>query len=343
MGIFLTGFDAKTLNTIYADKALRFHGLVQAFSRTNRILGETKPFGNVVCFRDLKAHTDEAIALFGNRDALVTVIVAPYAAMLERHAEAVASLLALTPTPDAVDHLPDEDAQAEFAKAFREVIRIRQQLESHSEFKAADLTLPEQAYADFTSKYLDLAAAQASSRDDEDQGPLDAIDFELELLQRDEINVAYIVALIATLSAVAHAEGAGSRRAKAAVRRIHEILRDQPQLHDKREIIEAFMAEELPSLDPDDVRPAFARFWDARRDQAFGELCAVQEVDPARLDALMRDMHFRGKEPKPSEVVDVMLTRPSVLRRTSRIEAILRAISQFLGRFDRDMGDLDAS
>jgi type I restriction enzyme R subunit len=108
VNMFLTGFDAKTLNTLYVDKNPKFHGLIQAFSRTNRILGQVKSQGNIVCFRDLKDRTDEAIALFADKNARETILVGTYEEQLDKFTAAVQTLLDLTPTPDAVDDLPHE-------------------------------------------------------------------------------------------------------------------------------------------------------------------------------------------------------------------------------------------
>ena len=343
VGMFLTGFDAKTLNTLYVDKPLRHHGLIQAFSRTNRVLGSEKSQGNVVCFRDLKERTDDAIALFGDRDARETVLVPPYAAQLARYEEAVAALRAVAPDANAVDALPDEDAQAEFAKAFREVLRIRNVLASHSEFAPANLPLPEQDFEDYKSKYLDLEQRRSGGADDAPAGPLDAIDFELELLRRDEINVAYILALIATLR-VAETEGgpAGERRARATRKRILDLLNGEEQLRTKRPVIEAFLNERLPSLPPEaDVRAAFAEYWSEARAQAYARMCAEEGADPVQLETVMRRMLFTGREPSSSEVVDAMAAKPGILARKGAVARILAAVRRFVGIYDEGVGEIE--
>lgn len=125
VNMFLTGFDSPALNTLYVDKNLRFHGLVQAFSRTNRILNEKKSHGNIVCFRNLKKATDDAIALFSNKDASSTVLVKPFDEYFGDYQDAVDRLLTLTPTVESVDDLPDEEAQLAFVTAFRDVMRLK--------------------------------------------------------------------------------------------------------------------------------------------------------------------------------------------------------------------------
>lgn len=118
VNMFLTGFDSKPLNTLYVDKNLKYHGLIQAFSRTNRVFNDKKPFGNIVCFRNLKRATDEALALFSNKDAKKIVLVPSFEEIKKDYEDAVTKLLALTPDYKSVDHLMTEEAQLEFIKAF---------------------------------------------------------------------------------------------------------------------------------------------------------------------------------------------------------------------------------
>lgn len=344
VGMFLTGFDAKTLSTLYVDKPLRHHGLIQAFSRTNRVLGTEKSQGNIVCFRDLKERTDDAIALFGDANARETVLVPPYGVQLQHHEAAVLALRAVAPDADDVDTLPDEEAQAAFARAFREVLRIRNVLTSYSEFSPADTSLPEQDFEDYKSKYLDLEQNRGDKAD-APEGPLGALDFELELLRRDEINVAYILALIATLRA-AEAEGgaAGDRKARATRKRINDLLNGEEQLRAKRPVIEAFLNERLPTLAPDaDVRAAFAEYWSEARRRAYAQMCEAEGADPERLEHVMRRMLFTGREPESSEVAKALVEKPTLLKRKSVVSSILAAIRKFVSIYDDDVGEIDSA
>ena len=138
VNMFLTGFDSKPLNTMYVDKNLKFHGLLQAYSRTNRILNEVKSQGNIVVFRNLKKATDKAIALFSNKEAKETIFVPPYDEYVEKFNAVAVELLALTPTVGSVKNLPDEEAELQFVKIFRELMRLRNILESFSQFEDDD-------------------------------------------------------------------------------------------------------------------------------------------------------------------------------------------------------------
>jgi len=141
VNMFLTGFDAKKLNTLYVDKNLRYHGLIQAFSRTNRILGQVKSPGNIVCFRNLKAKTDEAITLFSNKDAIETVLMAPYEEYVVQFNAAVAKLQEIAPDVDSVNELRTEGEMLAFVQAFSELIRVRNVLGSFTQFSQGDLIL----------------------------------------------------------------------------------------------------------------------------------------------------------------------------------------------------------
>ena len=196
VNMFLTGFDCKTLNTIYVDKNLKYHGLIQAYSRTNRTLGQKKSQGNVVCFRNLKPATDQAIELFANKDAVEDIILAPYEQYLERIAEAVKILQVITPTVDAVDDLTTEEDEAKFIQAFREIIRVVNVLKCFTQFTFDDLPMDEQLFADYQSKYLDLYDKVRSEHEKKKVSILDDLDFEIELIRRDTINVSYIISLL---------------------------------------------------------------------------------------------------------------------------------------------------
>jgi len=156
VNMFLTGFDSKTLNTIYVDKNLKHHGLIQAYSRTNRILNELKSQGNVVCFRNLKPATDEAVTLFSNKEAIDVIVMKPYEEYVKKFNDAVKQLLAIAPTVDSVNDLVSEVEELEFAQTFRTLMRIKNILSAFTEFSFDDVYMEEQTFDDFKSKYLDL-------------------------------------------------------------------------------------------------------------------------------------------------------------------------------------------
>ena len=153
--MMLTGFDAKKVNTLYVDKNLKQHGLIQAFSRTNRILGEQKSQGNILCFRNLKKATDDAITLFSNKDAIEVVVMPEYEDIAKKFDAAFKGLKEITPTYQSVNDLESEEDEAAFVQAFRKLMRNLNVLQSYTDFDWDDLPLNEQEFEDYKGKYLD--------------------------------------------------------------------------------------------------------------------------------------------------------------------------------------------
>ena len=211
VGMFLTGFDAKKLNTLYVDKNLEYHGLLQAFSRTNRVLNEKKRFGKVVCFRDLKDKVDASIKLFSNNEPNEFIIRAPYQEVRKKLNIKMIAFLEKYPKLECVDMLKSETDKRDFILAFREIIRGKTEIQIYEDYDADDpyFIMSEQEYLDFRSKYLDITIGviekptNTGTTADNLTLPIDEIsdiDFCLELLHSDVINVAYILALIEDLN-----------------------------------------------------------------------------------------------------------------------------------------------
>ncbi|WP_299793139.1 type I restriction endonuclease subunit R [uncultured Marivita sp.] len=341
VNMFLTGFDAKTCNTLYVDKNLRYHGLIQAFSRTNRILGQKKSQGNIVCFRNLKAKADEAIALFSNKEADETILIAPYQEYVDRFNEAVMELLKIAPTPSAVDRLVSEDDILAFVRAFRELIRIRNVLTSFTEFSNDDLSLDAQRFEDFKSKYLDIHDRMKSDQDDDQKASiLNEVDFELELIRRDNINVAYILALLASIvEEQREAEDALDTAGKTKT--ILDLLGSEPRLRSKRELIEEFITTYLPTMkSAEQTNATFEGFWAEKRDAAFDSICSEEKLRPEGFAILLEAYQFSGKRPMTDEVIAIMIETPGILQRKPSAERIVSRMVAFIDTFEEGLGDL---
>ena len=212
VGMFLTGFDAKKLNTLYVDKNLEYHGLLQAFSRTNRVLNEKKRFGKIVCFRDLKDKVDTSIKLFSNNEPNEYIIRPPYQEVRKKLNLKMIEFLEKYPKLECVDQLKSEADKRDFILAFREIIRSKTEIRIYEDYDSDDpyFVMSEQEYLDFRSKYLDITIGviekptSNGTTVDDPTLPIDDeisdIDFCLELLHSDVINVAYILALIEDLN-----------------------------------------------------------------------------------------------------------------------------------------------
>ena len=333
VNMFLTGFDSARLNTLYVDKNLKYHGLVQAFSRTNRILDEKKSQGNIVCFRNLKAATDEAIALFSSKNAKETVLLEPYESYVAQFNHATTALLALTPTVASVDGLPDENAELAFVTQFRELLRIKNILTTFADYDAADLALDAQHFEDFKSKYLDLHDRAKQRRDNEKASILDDVDFELSLIHRDEINVAYILNLLVSLNKLEPEE------AKKRQKEIIDLVAGEVQLRSKRALIEAFIAENLPQLKPtENVIQAFEAYWRVHQNEAFSKLCTEENIIPQQLEKLLKNYTFANRLPRDQEIVDALSFKPKILERKPIIERVADKIKAFIDTFVEGMG-----
>src|SRR5690606_11688327 len=288
VNMFLTGFDSKPLNTLYVDKNLKYHGLIQAFSRTNRVYNDKKPFGNIICFRNLKRATDEALALFSNKEAQKVVLVPSYEEIKQDYESAVRKLLNITPDYQSVDDLITEDQQLEFIKAFREVMRYNSQLQTFIEYDQNQTVLDKQHFANFASKYADLCRDVRKITKKEKVSVLDDVDFQLDLLHSDRINVGYIINL---LQLVVNSDDEGKRKKYEA--QVHDLIGNEVTLHDKQELIQKFIEENMPKMiNGQSVQTAFAAFWDTEKEQAYQHLCAEENLKPEAMKTVLEHYEF---------------------------------------------------
>jgi len=333
VNMFLTGFDSPTLNTMYVDKNLRYHGLIQAFSRTNRILNEQKSQGNIVAFRNLKSRTDEAITLFSNKEAIEVIIMKPYEDYAVKFDEAFDHLIALTPTLESVDELVSEDDDLEFIKAFRDLMRIKNILASFSDFKWEDLEMTEQQFEDYKSKYLDLYDKVKGEHEKEKVSILEDVDFELELIHRDEINVVYIIQLLIKL------KSQKQKDTSKAEQEIFNLLSNETTLRSKRELIEKFILENLPVIEnPDEVPEAFDKYWNKEQEEAFSKLVAEENLSAGKTEKLIENYLFAERQPLRDEVLELIDgDKPSVLHRKKLGDRILKRLMDFVETFMNGM------
>lgn len=332
VGMFLTGFDAKKVNTLYVDRNLKYHTLLQAYSRTNRILNEQKSHGNIVCFRNLKKATDEAIALFSNKEAKEIILLPPYELIVRKFGEAFGKLLAIAPTVKSVGDLKSEEDELAFIQAFRELMRLRNVLTSFTNFSWADLPMTEQAFEDYKSKYLDLYDKAKSDHHAEKHSILNDVDFELELIHRDEINVAYILKLLAKLK---QAQAKDWEKQKKA---IVDLLAGEAKLRNKRELIEKFIEQNLPKIDDaDNIPDEFEKYWQEEKVLALGKICEEENLDQQQFKALVEAYVFSEQEPLRDDVFKCMADRPSVLKARIIGTRILDKMKHFVQVFFEKM------
>ena len=330
--MLLTGFDAKKVNTLYVDKNLRHHGLLQAYSRTNRILGEQKSQGNILCFRNLKKATDDSITLFSNKDAIEEIILPPFEVIAEKFNEALKNLLKIVPNWQSVDELQSEEDALAFVQAFRALLRVKNALSTYADFNWEELGISEQDFENFKSKYLDLYDKVKQETSKQKASILDDVDFELELIHRDIINVAYILKLLAKLKTAKTTEAQKQKKA------IMDLLGGDVKLRSKRELIEKFIEENLPLIhDADTITDEFEKFWQEQKVLALAKLCEDEHLDKEQFKSLIDAYIFSGQDPLRDDVFRCLGDRPSILKAREIGDRIIFKMKEYVERFVEGM------
>lgn len=333
VNMFLTGFDAKRINTMYVDKNLRQHGLIQAFSRTNRVIDLKKSHGFIVCFRNLKKETDDAVTLFSNKDAIEEILMKPYDEYVQQFTAALTELRNIAPEVDTVDDFYSEEDELEFVQAFRRLIRLNNLMSGFTEYDLEELGITEHEFAEYRSKYGDLYQKVKNDRKQDKESILQDIDFEIELIQRDEINVVYIMQLIAEL------HGADHKKREQKHKEIMDLLGGEIQLRSKKELIEKFINQQLPKVrDAQAIPAAFDEFWNAERLAAFQKLHQEEDLNPQRLEEALRDFIYTGRNPLTTTIREMLNTPLPLFKFSAAVKRITEKIGALVETFEEGMG-----
>ena len=343
VGMFLTGFDAKKLNTLYVDKNLEYHGLLQAFSRTNRVLNEKKRFGKVICFRELKSNVDAAIKLFSNNQPNEFIIREPYENVKKELNELAIKFKEKYPNVQIIDTLQSEYEKRDFVLAFREIIKKHAEIQIYEDFEPSDsdFILTEQEFADFKSKYLDITVgvinppASSTAIAGEPQLPygnesmLEDIDFCLELLHSDVINVAYILELIAELNP----DEDNYQQKRQAI--LDTMIKDAV-MRSKSKLIDDFIRENVDN-DKDgfqqakadgsmDLESRLTNYKYMARSRAIHDLATIEGIDEEALTKYISEYDFLQRE-KP-EIIKNAIKAKKGLKLMERTTMLKRVVSQ---------------
>ena len=350
VGMFLTGFDAKKLNTLYVDKNLEYHGLLQAFSRTNRVLNEKKRFGKILCFRDLKDKVDESLKLF-SAGGIEDVLRKPFQEVKRTFNEMSEAFLQKYPTMESVDALKSEYDKKKFLLAFREIIKKRAEIQIYEDFDADDpgLILSEQDYNDYRSKYLDMTVGFIKEeKTDEpslleepqaeygDGGKLEDIDFCLELLHSDVVNVAYILSLISNLNP--SDENYEQKRQEILDTMIKDAaMRKKTQLIDdfiKRNVDYDKAGFQRAKADGTmDLEARLKNYIIERKTEAVEDLAMTEGVDPEALGKYMSEYDYLGRE-KPEIIQEaVRKKKMGLLARSATVRRIVEKMREIIDLF----------
>ena len=291
VNMLLTGFDAKRLNTLYVDKSLKYHDLIQAFSRTNRVESETKPFGNIVCYRTTKTRVDEAVKLFSQTDSIDTVIMAQYETYLEKLKIAVKRLLSITPVVESVDSLEREEDIKEFIVTFRELAKVLVSLKTFNQFDldTCGVLINTQIFEDYKSKYYELY--RKLSNDKEKSSILNDVTFSLELIQTDKINVSYILNLIRNVDL------SNEEQKQKDIIDIQSKLVNitDDELFLKADLIKSFLTSILPTLKEDDsIDEALDNHMNKEREKEIERFASNNDINLDRLKQIIDEYEYSG-------------------------------------------------
>jgi type I restriction enzyme R subunit len=322
VSMFLTGFDSVHLNTLYVDKNLQYHGLVQAFSRTNRVYNEKKKHGNIVCFRNLKDHTDIAIRLFSDENALDVVLVKPYEEYLRQFKGLIEALVSRYPDMPSIDALQGEEAHKSFIELFRNILRLKTRLTTFYQFGFDDTPIDEKTFEDYTSKYKDLYERHKDGGIDK-VSILEDIDFEIELLKRDDINVDYILALLKNLEP--HTPGFDKEKQS-----LLDILDHSIELKSKKELIERFMNEVL--VDSQDIIGDFEVFISKEKAKELKHFSEVENLDYEKILTFISEYEFTGRLDE-TILEESFKEKMGLLKRRAKKKDLLVNIKEFIDRF----------
>lgn len=336
VNMFLTGFDATTLNTLWVDKNLKMHGLIQAFSRTNRILNSIKTFGNIVCFRNLQKHVDAAISLFGDKDAGGIVLMKSFDEYYNGYEDNDRN-----PQPGFVDIVeklktqyplsePDiigEQNKKDFVKLFGAFLKVRNILSSFDEFEGRDL-LTERDLQDYMSRYQDTYQWIKDHKVHDVADVIDDIVYEIELVKQIEINIDYILLLVAKYKD-SHGED------KEVLVSIRKAMDSSPNLRSKKKLIEGFIAR---LNDIDDVLLGWRDFVSAKKEQELDVIIQEEKLKPEETHKFMEDSFEAGEIKTTGSDIDKLL--PPVSRfgggnRAKKKETVIEILKNFFNMFFR--------
>ena len=315
VNMFLTGFDATTLNTLWVDKNLKMHGLIQAYSRTNRILNSIKTFGNIVCFRDLSEKTDEAIALFGDKNAKGTILLRSFNDYYngftdekdkyhKGYTELVDELLTKFPLDGFKNNVILEESKKEFVMLFGAILRMRNILTTFDQFEG-DTLLEINDLQDYQSHYIDIHDEIRPDEKAEKENINDDIVFEMELIKQVDINIDYILMLVAKY------HDSNCQDAEILVD-IKKAIGGSIELRSKKELIEEFIAQINTSTD---IQKDWQSYIAKKREEELTAIIAEQKLKPEETKTFIENSF-----------------RDGVLRTTGiDIDRILPPVSRFGG------------
>ena len=334
VNMFLTGFDATTLNTLWVDKNLKMHGLIQAFSRTNRILNSVKTYGNIVCFRNLQTATEEAIALFGDKDATGTVLLKDYDSYYFGYDDGEKPFPGYVHLIDRLKHeyplgspLVGEQEEKEFIRLYGRILKVKNILSSFDQFKGQEI-LSQRDFQDYQSRYIDLYQEYRGEQNGERENINDDIQFEMELIRQVDINIDYILMLVEKY----HAKNCEDQEILASIDR---AIDSSIQLRSKKELIHGF-------INTMNAATVVERDWHTfvaqQKEEDLGEIIQTEKLKPEETKRFL-DNSFRDGTLKTTGT-DIDKLMPPVSRfgggggkRAAKKQGIIAKLASFFEKY----------
>ena len=335
VNMFLTGFDATTLNTLWVDKNLRMHGLIQAFSRTNRILNSIKTFGNIICFRDLQNETDEAIALFGNKEAGGIVLLKTYEEYYNgyeddkgREKEGYSQLIKELQNKFPIgEQIIGEQNEKEFIILFGNILKIKNILSAFDKFTGNEI-LSEREYQDYQSIYIDLYEEIKKTKNTDKESINDDVIFEIELIKQVEINIDYILMKVAEYYK-------SNKKDKEILIDIKKAIDSSIELRSKKELIEGFIDRVNSSKN---VTDDFKKFVREEKEKDLEKVIEEEKLKPEETKKFIDNSLRDGTLKTTGTDIDKLLPPVSRFGGGNRIEKKLGVIEKLKGFFDKYLG-----
>ncbi len=344
VGMFLTGFDAPTMNTLFVDKNLRYHGLIQAFSRTNRILNEAKSFGNIVCFRDLERATKDAIKTFGDKNSVNVILEKSYKEYMdgfkdEESGKVVRGYIELCNEivekfPDPTEIYTDSDKK-EFVRLFGEILKSENILRNYDEFSSFEKIIPDGLMQDMKSVYVDIREEVFRRKKNDKETELaekidfSDIEFHIELLKTDEVNLDYILSLILEKTK----ENKSKEELKVEVRR---LIRSSIGTRAKEELVMNFINKrELTKFKTnDDILDSFYKYAREEKEKEIKRVTEEEDLKSGSRRYIEKSIERGYADTSGIELDSILpnVTRRNGLRRKKK-QSVLSAIREIVEVF----------
>ncbi|GAA8021431.1 type I restriction endonuclease subunit R [Helicobacter pylori] len=341
VNMFLTGFDATRLNTLWVDKNLKYHGLIQAFSRANRILDSVKTHGNIVCFRDLEQDLNDALMLFGNKDAQTIALLRKYEDYLKGYIDnnkeyegyegLIGRLLAEFPLKESII---SESQKKDFIKLFGKILKLENILNSFENFNKDDHINPRD-FQDYQSKYLDFYDAMRPEKGRDKEEINDDLIFEIELIKQVEVNIDYILNLIEKYAKEDDLEIQGVKT------KIEPILNSSIELRNKKDLIMGFIDKYNKD---EEVHEYFQNYIHQKREEEFQNIIKENRLNEEKAYSFMQhafsggEINFSGTEfPK---IIEEKVSR---FDKNSRYQEVKEKVAASLSRFFHCFCDLTSA